>query len=93
MDDRKSTLAYSFNMGSTIVAWSTHKQPIVSLSMAKVEYKETEKVACEAIWWRSILEDLFEQPEKTTQLICDQKISIQMTENPVFHKKAKNIDI
>jgi hypothetical protein len=33
MDDRKSTSGYTFNMGSTIVAWSIKKQPSVSLSM------------------------------------------------------------
>ena len=39
MDDRKSTSRYTFVMGSTIVAWSTEKKPVVSLSTIEVEYK------------------------------------------------------
>ena len=39
MDDMKSTLGYSFSMGSTIVAWIIKNKPIVSLSTLELEYK------------------------------------------------------
>jgi hypothetical protein len=44
MDDRKSTSRYSFSMGSAAVAWSTKKQPTVSLSTTEAEYKATYSV-------------------------------------------------
>jgi hypothetical protein len=91
MDDRKSTSGYSFSMGSAAVAWSTKKQPTVSLSTTKAEYKAT--TTCEAVWLSRILEDLHEQQEQPIQLICDNQSAIQMTKNPVFHKKTKHIDI
>jgi hypothetical protein len=60
MYDRKSTSGYAFNMGSTIVAWSTKKKPIVSLSTTEAKYKAILTTTCEAIWLRRILEDLHE---------------------------------
>ena len=38
LQDKKSTLGYTFSMGSTTVAWSTKNQPAVSLSTLEVEY-------------------------------------------------------
>eukprot|EP00253_Pinus_taeda_P026427 PITA_26427 len=85
----KSTSGYSFSMGSTKIAWSTNKKPIVSLSTTEAKYKAATR---EAVWLRRILEDLHEQQEKPTQLMCDNKSVIQMTKNPIFHKN-KHIDI
>jgi hypothetical protein len=45
------------------------------------------------MWLRRILEDLHEQHEQPTQLICDNQSAIQMTKNSIFHKKSKHIDI
>jgi hypothetical protein len=45
------------------------------------------------VWLRRILEDLHEQQEQPTQLICDNQSVIQMNKNPFFHKKTKHIDI
>jgi hypothetical protein len=42
---------------------------------------------------RRILEDLYEQHEQPIHLICDNQSVIQMTNNPVLHKKTKHIDI
>eukprot|EP00253_Pinus_taeda_P002408 PITA_02408 len=95
MDDRKSTLGYSFSMGSATVAWSTNKQSTISLLTTEAEYKAvaTATTTCEAIWLRRILEDLHEQQEQPTQLTCDNQSAIQMTKNPVFHNKTMHIDI
>lgn len=38
-DDRKSTTGYVFNIGSGPISWSSKKQPTVSLSSTKAEYK------------------------------------------------------
>jgi hypothetical protein len=93
MDDRKSTSVYSFSMGLVAVAWSIKKKPTVSLSITEAKYKSTITTSCEAVWLRIILVDLHEQQEQPTQLICGNQSPIQMTKNPVFHKKTKHIDI
>ena len=38
-DDRKSTSAYVFNIGSSAISWASKKQPTVSLSTTKFEYR------------------------------------------------------
>ena len=53
----------------------------------------TTTTTCEAVWLRRILDDLHEQQKKLTQLMCDNQSAIQMTKNPIFHKKIKHIDI
>ena len=75
MDNRKSTSGYSFSMGSTTFAWSLKKQSTVSLFTIEAEYKVVATIACEAVWLRRIMEDLHEQQEQPTQLICDNRYS------------------
>ena len=47
--DRRSTSGYMFSLGSTTVAWSSKKQPIVALSSTEVEYRGAIIATCEAI--------------------------------------------
>ena len=56
--DRKSTPSYVFHFGIGVVSWASKKQPIVSVSLVKVEYVVTTKVVCQAIWLRRVLENL-----------------------------------
>ena len=52
IDDRKSTFGYTFHFGTGIVSWASRKLPIMTLSSTKVEYVETTRVACQAVWMR-----------------------------------------
>lgn len=55
IDDRKSTSGYAFHFDIGVVSWASKKQPIVTLSSAKVEYVEITNVMCQAIWmWRML---------------------------------------
>jgi hypothetical protein len=87
MDDKKSTSGYSFSMGSTTFAWSIKKQSTISLSTTEAEYKVVATITCEAVWLRRIMEDLHEQQEQPTQLICDNQSAIQMTKNLFFTRR------
>ncbi|XP_059064826.1 secreted RxLR effector protein 161-like [Cryptomeria japonica] len=38
IDDRKSTSGYAFHLGIGVVAWTSKKQPIVTISSAEAKY-------------------------------------------------------
>jgi hypothetical protein len=39
-----------FSFGSGAISWSSKKQPTITLSSMKAEYKGAPIVACEVIW-------------------------------------------
>ncbi|XP_073318115.1 secreted RxLR effector protein 161-like [Primulina huaijiensis] len=48
-DDRKSTSAYVYMMGTEVVSWSSKNQPIVTLSSTEAEFVDATACACQAI--------------------------------------------
>eukprot|EP00253_Pinus_taeda_P026366 PITA_26366 len=92
VDDRKSTSGYAFHLGSGAISWSSKKQPIASLSTAKVEYVAATAAACQAVWMRWMLRDLRHDEEGTTTIFCNNTSAIAFLKNSVFHKRNKHID-
>ncbi|GKV47717.1 hypothetical protein SLEP1_g54586 [Rubroshorea leprosula] len=93
VDDRKSTSGYIFNLGSGAVSWSSKKQECTALSSSEAEYVAASSAACQAIWMRRIMKDLQQVQEKATKIFCDNKATILMTKNPVFHGRTKHIEL
>lgn len=58
-DDKKNTSRYIFMMGSGIILLSLKKQPIISLSTIEVKFVAETYLACQAIWLRKILKELY----------------------------------
>ena len=52
IDDRKTTSGYAFHLGTNLISWASQKQPIVSMSSAKVEYVAATTSTCHAVWLR-----------------------------------------
>ena len=84
---------YIFNIGCGAVCWSSKKQETVALSSAEAKYVATASTTCQAVWMRRILEDLHQSQSSATELFCDNKASILMAKNPVFHGRTKHIEI
>lgn len=93
LDDRKSTSASVFNLGSGAISWSSKKQATTALSSSEAEYVAATSAACQAIWLRRILVDLHQKQEGATDIFCDNRATIAMTKNPAFHGRTKHIDI
>ena len=49
LDDRKSTSGFLFHLGSGVISWTSKKHPIVTLSLAEVEYVAATSATCQAI--------------------------------------------
>ena len=75
------------------MSWSNKKQPTVSLSSTKAEYKVLCSATCEAIWLRRILEDVGNKPMKPTVIKCDNQSTIKLAHNPIYHARTKHIEI
>ncbi|CAL1355518.1 unnamed protein product [Linum trigynum] len=58
LDTRRSTTGYVFTLGSGAVSWCTKRQPIVSLSSTKAEYRTVEMESQECTWLVQLLKDL-----------------------------------
>jgi hypothetical protein len=91
--DRRSTSGYAFSLGSTAIAWSSKKQPIVALSSIEAEYRGVAVATCEAIWFKRLLKDLHEEMSNPMVVYSDNLSSIQLAKNPVFHARTKHIEV
>ena len=92
-DDRKSTFGYVFMMGSTMICWSSRKQPIITLSIIEAEFVAASACACQAIWLRNILEEVHFKQQGPTLIYCDNSSTIKLSKNPIMHGRSKHIDV
>lgn len=93
IDSRKSTSRYVFLMNGSAVAWLSKKQPIVTLSTTKAEYVVASVCACQAVWFKRILEELGYDVEGSTVIHYDNTSTIKLSKNPVFYGRCKHIGI
>lgn len=95
LDTRRSTTGYLFMIDKTggAISWASKLQPTVALSSAEAEYMAACAAVQEAIHLRLLMHDLgFEQKEATV-IYEDNQGCIALSDNPVFHKRTKHIDI
>lgn len=93
MVDSKSTSGYVFLLSGGAVAWSSRKQPIVTLSTTEAEFVAAAACACQAMWMRRVLEDISQAQDKATVLMCDNISTIKLSRNPVLHGRSKHIRV
>lgn len=92
MDDMKNTSRYVFSLGLGVVLWCSEKQKIIVQSCAEGEYISTDLATQQAIWLKRILEDFCEKKDILT-IHCDNKSTIAMDNNLVYHERTKHITI
>lgn len=93
VDSRKSTSGYVFLLDNAVVAWSSKKQPIVTLSTMEAEYVAASTCACQAIWFERILEEFGYDTIEGIIIDCDNTSTIKLSKNPVFHGRCKHIGV
>lgn len=64
----------------------------MTLSSTEAEYVTTTTTACQTMWMRRIMTELLHKQQEPTHIFCDNKSTIAMSCNHVFHKKTKHID-
>jgi hypothetical protein len=69
------------------------KQPIVSRSSSKAEYKAIANVAAELIWLQALFRELGVFLSSSPILFCDNIGATYLSSNPAFHARTKHISI
>ncbi|KAK2985059.1 hypothetical protein RJ640_022937 [Escallonia rubra] len=67
-------------------------QSIVTLSTCEAEYVAATSTVCHAIWLRSLLNELSFIQDESTHIYVDNKSTIALAKNSVFHDRSKHID-
>ena len=74
-------------------SWQARKQKTVAASSCEAEYVAAFEACKEAIWLRTLLGAIGYQPQKPTNILCDNNAAINLSEDPLLHDRVKHIDI
>lgn len=93
LDDRISTSAYLFTLGSSPVSWNSKKQSSTARSSCESEYRALSLCAMEATWIRSLLSEIGCSSSIPTPIGVDNQSAIKLANNPVFHDRTKHFEV
>ncbi|QRV85528.1 Copia-like polyprotein/retrotransposon [Ceratobasidium sp. AG-Ba] len=89
----RSTTGWAFLLAGGVIAYSSRKQPTISLSSTKAEYVADASAARELIWIRQFLSELGFLPEGATPLLSDNQSAMALAKNPINHQTTKHIRV
>ncbi|GJW95986.1 ribonuclease H-like domain-containing protein [Tanacetum coccineum] len=69
------------------------RQPTLSRSSVKAEYRGVANVVAETAWLRNLLRELHTQLLNATFVYCDNVSAVYLSGNPVQHQRTKHIEI
>ena len=86
---QRSTTGYCSMFGRNLVTWKSKKHSAVSKSSTQAEFLGNDDI----LWIQGILKDLKISSEEPICVICDNKSTIWITHDPIYHNRTKHIDI
>jgi hypothetical protein len=90
---RHSISGFVFFLGTGAIAWSSKKQPIVTVSSTESEYVALTLTAKELIWLWKLLSELNFLSNTATTLFCDNQDAFALSRDSTFHARTKHIDV
>lgn len=92
-DNRRSRTGYVTMFNGSTVSWKTRLQDRVGISSTEAEYYAASEAFGEAKWFRMFLAELNLQQSEPTVILEDNQSCINLSQNPVFQFRTKQIDI
>lgn len=93
LDTRHSNSGYGIFLGSSLVAWRSKKQDIVSKSTAEAEYQSIAASVDELFWLTKFLKELHISLTKSTLMLCNNIAAILIAHNPIINEHTKQIEM
>jgi len=90
-DDGRSTAGHVFYLGKGPISWCSQKQDIVAISSCEAEFMAGTEAAKQAIWLQDLLSEITGASSESVTIHIDNKSSIALTKNPIFHGRNKRI--
>jgi len=84
-DDQHSVSGFAFNVAGGCISWLSKKQSTVATSLVEAEYVALATTTKEAIWLRTLLEELNFTQTTATIIKADNQGCIALAHNPVSH--------
>ena len=91
--DRRSTSGWCTFVGGNLVTWRSKKQSVVPRSSVETEYRAIVLGICELLWLKRLLGELKITRKGPIKLYCDNKATINISNNPIQHDRTKHIEI
>jgi hypothetical protein len=92
IDSRRSVSGHLFKLGNSTISWQSQKQTTVFTSITEAQYVALSKATNHFLWLKTTLKDL-QFPDTPIALYCNNRSSIDLTENHQIAELAKYIDI
>ena len=93
LEHRRSVTGYDVFFCGGPIAWRSHLQSTVAKSSCEAEYYALSDVIDEIVFTKSILSELGIKIDKPVPIFIDNKGAVDLSGNPMYHKRTKHIDI
>jgi transposase InsO family protein len=86
----KSVTGFVFTCAGGAITWGSRKQSLTALSATEAECLALTEATQEAVWLRTLLEELRLPQTLPTPMQEDNQGTIALSENPQFHRRSKH---
>ena len=93
LDSRRSISGFCIYLGKSLINLKSKNQQTVSRSSTEAEYRSMALATCELLWRHQLLRDLKVIVCTSAKLFRDNKSSLHIATNPVFHEHTKHVEI